>query len=238
MIGPILGSSVGLSFSPERTTVTGVGNSLMYGESFAPGRTLLTQLREIAPIRGQITPLNLGIDGQRTSQMIASPASVNAAHQFGKTNVLLVWEGVNDMLGGGLSPQQAYVNMRTYCQARLATNPENPWRIVLLNLAPVYLGDQSSQDGVNSRNAQFEEFNGLIRDNQAAIGYEALVDVRQPGSPFILPNYDRASFKASTYKRYFYVEANDKLLHFNALGYSVLAPMVAATLRRLPRKAI
>jgi len=236
MIAPIMGGSGGLNYTADRVAVTADGNSLVYGDGSTNGRSFPVQLAEMAPIRGRLAITNLGINGQRTNQMTSSASDVNAAHQAGKQNILLVWEAVNDILGSGSSAQQAYTNMRAYIQARLATNPANPWRVVLLTLAPVYPGDSSSDAYVPTINQRFQDYNQLIRENQAAMGYEAMVDVRQPGSPFAIPNFERATFKATGYQRYFKVEADNKLLHFNNSGYAEIAKMVAAVLRRLPSR--
>lgn len=236
MISPILAGGGGLVFTSDRVAITADGNSLVYGDGSTNGRSFPVQLAEMAPIRGRLPITNLGINGQRTTQMTSSASDVNAAYQAGKDNVLIVWEAVNDILGAGSSAQQAYTNMRAYIQARLATNTSNPWRIVLMNLAPFYPGDSSSDSYVPTINQRFMDYNQLIRDNQAAMGYEALVDVRQEGSPFAIGNFERATFKASSYQRYFKVESDNKLLHFNNLGYAEIAKMVAATLRRLPAR--
>lgn len=236
MIGPILGGRAMLRFDPDRVAITGDGNSIMYGDGVGASQNLTAQLAALAPINGAIAITNLGINGQRTTQMTSNAADVNAAYVAGKTNVLLVLEGFNDMIGGGVSAAQAFENMRLYCQARLATNTSNPWRIVLMTCTAYYGGDSQSQGSMDNWNGKIDAYNALIRAGKATLGYTALVDTRSAGSPFNLPDYTPASFKNTNYSKHFRVETDNKLLHPNAYGYGVLAAMVADTLRRLPAR--
>lgn len=231
MFGPIMGGSPRLRFVPEKVAIAGDGNSIMRGDGSTGGETLTVQLARLAPLNGQILIVNHGVDGQRTYQMTSNATDVNASYEAGKANFLLILEGFNDMIGAGNSVATAFENMRLYCQARLALNPDR--RLILILCTPFYPGDQAAQSETDSHNAKLDEFNALVRANKAALGYTALVDTRAAGSPFAIPDYLPATFKATAYQRLFKVETNNKLLHPNNVGYGELALLVAGVLKRL-----
>ena len=234
MIGPILGGIPRLKFLADKVSITSDGNSLVRGGLVAAGQTLQAQLAALAPISGAMTIANLGIDGQRTYQMTSNATDVNAAHVASKGNLLLGWEGLNDILGNGSTPQQAWNNVVAYVAARRATNPTNPWRIIWINCLPIYNGDLLTQEQIDAENLKLEQFNSLVAANWRAAGITAVVDLRQIGSVFRVADYQRATLKALA--PYFVVESNQKLVHLNAAGYTEVAKMVAETLKRLPAR--
>lgn len=69
----------------------------------------------------------------------------------------------------------------------------------------------------------------MLRANYRALGIDALVDVRQLGSSFQLPDYTDASFAALPH----WYEGSFRV-HLNDAGYAVVAQMVAPVMRRLP----
>lgn len=232
--GPILGGSPRLRYGTGGVAITGDGNSLMYGMGSTGGQNMTTQLAQLAPINGAINITNVGINGQRTPSMTSDAADVDAAYVPGKINILLAWEGFNHIVGNGATPQQAYDAMATYITAQTA---KYPWWVIPITCLPFYGGDGSSQAYLDSSNQLLDQYSALLKANWKSIGCKGVVDVKQAGSVFALPDYQRATMK--TLAQYYMLEYDgvstvSKQVHLNNSGYAKVAAMVANTLRLLP----
>lgn len=99
---------------------------------------------------------NVAVSGQTTLNMIArGPTFVDPLHTTKPVNVLVVWEGTNDMYFGA-TPEEAYAHLISYAAARKADG----WKIVVLTIMP--------RAGLYTR-PDFEvvrqQFNTLLRAN-------------------------------------------------------------------------
>lgn len=238
MIGSILSGVAYLKYSDAATTVTCDGNSITNGDTHTTGTAAHypNQLAALAPISGQFSCLNLGISGQTTRMMNGldggSTADVDAAFIPGKKNILIAWEGTNSELNGRTGTQWAQ-DMADYVAARIAANPG--WIIVLMTTLP-YILSNHSQAQTNQENADIEVANNIMRANYRSWGAKAIVDLRDVGSPFHLPDYTLASFEAAgVVDLWSKVEGAGNHLHLYDTGMAYVAARCAGVLKRLRR---
>lgn len=79
-----------------------------------------------------ITLTNVALAGASTTQLIpVAAAKVDALKTVEGPNVLIFWEGSNDLYYG-LTPEAAYANLRTYLIARRAAG----WKVAVMSLLP------------------------------------------------------------------------------------------------------
>jgi hypothetical protein len=172
-----------------------------------------------------------------------SGSTIDALYNPSKTNILIAWEGHNDMLGLGKTAAQAFADAQTYTSQRLAANPG--WKIIHMTCLPGYY--QSWDDTASAAgNAKLDQYNDLLRAGWRGTGAKALVEVRQAGSPFVLADYKRTTFAAATYQGQSIWSPNDQqggggtgqnqFIHCSDIGYGYLAQIVANVLKRLPAR--
>lgn len=245
MIG-VQNTSPVVRYTTAGTNIVFHGNSLVYGQSGAsvPAGAMPYQVQRLAPVNNLVTCQNYGVNGQRWGGMMTSGtgASVDALFDPAKKNVLIAWEGTNDINGGGLTAAQAFANAQAYTAERIASKN---WIIVHMTCLPCYY--QSFSDSTSaSINTVLAQYNLLLRNGWKAIGAKGLADVQQAGSPFLLPNFNRSTFLSATYSGQSIWSPNDQqggggtgqnqFVHCSDTGYGVLANIVAAALRRLPAR--
>jgi lysophospholipase L1-like esterase len=107
--------------------------------------------------------VNFAVAGQSTQDMAADAATqIDAAFDNTKTkNVLLVWEATNDIYTNNLTGQQAYDNIKSYCQARKTANPT-------LAIAVGTVMPRSNSGTPAGYEAARVDFNTLLRAAKAA----------------------------------------------------------------------
>lgn len=221
------------------------GNSLVFGQSGAtvPVGAMPYQVQHQAPVNNTTLCQNLGVNGQSWGQMLSggSGDSVDALYDPTRTNILIAWEGHNDMLGQGKTPEQAFADAQTYTSQRLAAHPG--WRVIHMTCLPAYYqswNDAQSADG----NSKLDRYNELLRIGWSNIGAKALVEVRPKGSPFDLQNYNKSTFAAAAFQGQSIWSPNDQqggggvgqnqFVHCSDIGYSIIAQFVSSVLKRLP----
>lgn len=246
MIGPILSGAAYVKFSANMV-IAFHGNSLIYGQSGAtvPTGAMPYQVQRLAPVNNFVTCQNFGVNGQAWPSMFTAGtgASIDSLYDPSKTNILVSWEGHNDMIGLGKTSAQAIADATTYTSQRLAVNPG--WKIIHMTLLPTYYQSWSDATAA-AKNALFEEYNALLRAQWRSMGAKALIDVRATGSIFNLPDYNRTTFAALQSSGQSVWSPNDQeggggtgqnqFVHLSDTGYSVVAQMVANVLRRVPRR--
>ena len=208
------------------------GNSLVYGVGSTGGQTLPTQVAALAPMAGSGAAVtNCGISGQRWSAMTSGATDVDGAWQTGKTNVLICWETTNSACNTpGLSAAQIISDITAYIAARRAAHP---WVIVGLTTIP------RETSGLMMSQSESERLIGVMTIVDAAmrageLDFDAIVDVRQPGSAFALAGYTTADFNGSGW---IWAELSPNRVHLLNAGYAIVAGYVAEALKRLPRTA-
>lgn len=181
--------------------------------------------------------VNLGVGGQTWRQMDGfdggSASDVDGAYVAGKANVLLAWETTNSVFNAARTAQQTIADAGSYLARRLAAHPD--WTIVLLTSLPRQTGPAlgSGQAPIDAANAVLAAVDDAFRANYRAMGAQALVDVRAPGSPFALSAYAPADFEAATP---YWAEGPGARVHLNDAGYGLVARMVVRTLRRIAQR--
>jgi len=155
---------------------------------------------------------NLGVGGQ-TTQMMAADAAAEVDPLFAasrRRNILVCWEGTNDLILGSAPPydaRQAYRHLAAYCKARQRAG----FRVVICTVLP------------RGRSAAFYEarnaLNADLRAHWRSFA-DALADVganRTIGA-------DGAETDATYYR---------DTVHLTAAGYAIVARVVAGAVERL-----
>jgi hypothetical protein len=127
-----------------------------------------------------------GLDSGLTSD-------VDGAFVAGLINVLMAWEGTNSIYYGRTYLQAAQ-DAADYIAARKAAHP---WSKTIIGTCLPRMDSTSDQTVVDNMNAAIDQYNAYLRTNYKAMGFDALFDVRQSGSPFNLSDYLIATFQAS-----------------------------------------
>jgi lysophospholipase L1-like esterase len=204
--------------------MTADGNSIM---DPGTGSVMVAQIAALAPISGQLTISNFAIAGQTVRDMIANASDVDASYKQGKTNILLVWEIINNLLNANRTGVQTVSDIIEYIEARQAyvrsmSPAQRPW-IVLL---PTGIPFQSS---TNAKELEMQYVNDYIRQNYKAMGAKAFVEFRRPGGPFYIQDVTNGNnFVGGNY--------NSDHIHLTSQGSAVLAGYVAEALKKLPAR--
>lgn len=177
------------------------GNSLTRGFPEGVGLTYPTILR--AMLSGGWSVTNLGVDGQTTEQMLADAATqVDPLFNAANArNIIVVWPCLQSITGGETAAQ-VYTTVTTYIQGRQAAGFE----VIVMTMMK-----WGSASGGNETIRQ--ALNVLIIANTA--GADLVVDIAADS---------RLSNTADV--EFFYSDAT----HLNALGYTVVAGLLAAEL--------
>lgn len=158
------------------------GNSLTIGQDSTQGLSYPTQLSNLLGPNFLIT--NKGVGGQTTQQMSADYSSdiaplYSSSNYF--KNILIVWEGRNDLAVNEVTSTQAYNNLKAYADLGKATG----FTIIMVTLlpswsTPPYKGD-STVVGYNQLDTDRLSVNTLIRNNYITEGWiiaDIALDVR------------------------------------------------------------
>lgn len=236
MIVPMLSQSARVRIDANTIMVID-GNSLVAGVG-ASGATkyMSAQLQAMAPISNVVTITNKGVGGQTIDNMITAGFNIDALYVAGKKNILLAWEGTNQIISNNITGAAAGVKMGNYVAARLAANAG--WKIVLIGTIPRQSVGAYTQNvgGVNGANAELIAYDNYLRDNWRAMGAKEFITLRNAGSIFVLPDYTSGSFENPPYINYEAAGESTAHIHLNDLGYNAVAQIVAAALRRLPSR--
>lgn len=183
------------------------GNSLTFGTGSTGGNDYPSQTM---PFLGTAWHKggNFGVGGQTTLDMIADAATqidVLVDNATYIRNVLVAWEGRNDIVINHATGAQAYANMVTYCLARRAAG----WKVVVPSITPSS-GDSEAADFETQRQA----YNALMKANWRAFadGYADLSDDTRIGQ------------SGDELNGVYYFDR----VHMVDLGYGVVAQLVAA----------
>jgi hypothetical protein len=224
--------------SPVATTTPAIGFSGNGGATPVAGSG--SPARKWTSDKG-ILLTNLGISGQTWRKMDGldgySSADVDGAFVAGSYNILWPWEGTNSIAAGGRTGMQAVSDATTYNANRRAAHP---WNKIVGGTVPPRMDSISDQTLVTSINQQIDIYNAYLLANYKSMGFDAVFDVRQAGSPFNLPDYQIATFNANaalSTSPYWASDANGLHIHLSNIGNDyVIRQCVAPTLRRLLRK--
>jgi lysophospholipase L1-like esterase len=141
-----------------------------------------------------------GISGQPTTEMLQDGEVLDRLRAPGLTNVLVVWEGTNDLFRGATAGQ-AYEHLRDYCEQRRRAG----WRVVLPTILPRRQPDAPDQFESSRRRV-----NGWLLDRSRPIA-DVLVDLAT--EPLLTNPEDPRTF-------------SDRV-HLTPLGTSIVAVRVA-----------
>lgn len=227
-MGPLMGGFPRMVFDSNISIVTD-GNSLTAGIG---GTSWATQIKPLAPLNNLGTVTNVSVNGQTTDNMINTASDVDGAWAAGKKNILIVWEGTNQICNLSQTGLSAAQKLQTYIAARRAAHTWD--RVVIVTCLPRQTsnGAQATLD----QNVWLDDYNAYLRANWRAMGADALVDVRAPGSPFNIANYAMQTFEdLAASSGLWAASETGNHIHLNDAGYLVIATMIAAALHRLRR---
>lgn len=202
------------------------GNSLVQGVG-STTTPLPAAFASLVP--GLSSVVNLGGSGRTWAAMLSGTA-VDAAFDASKTNVLFAWETTNSVCNDGRTAAQTIQDATAYIAARRAANPG--WRIVLLTSIPRQVGNAVTD--VTASNVAMEQVNAAFLANYRAMGADAVVDVRRPGSYFRFADYSAGTF-ASDPNGYWY-EAAPGRVHLVDSAYLLIAGWCREALRRIHKR--
>lgn len=143
------------------------GNSLTAGQGATSGQTYPVQLGALLTTQGATAAVeNKGVGAQNTQDMEADASTdIDPLYDSSKSNYLLVWEGRNDLnQNNGLTVQQAYNNLVTYCENRQAVG----WKVILFSLLPSYTASYNGDTtvaGYEALEADRVALNVLLKAN-------------------------------------------------------------------------
>jgi hypothetical protein len=234
--------------TPSALNIVMPGNSLISGAGQVPDlvglQTLPDQVgRLLAAYFSGAIVLNRGHGGYTYAQLEPLAADeVDAAFLPGRTNVMILWETTNTVTFGATPAANASA-AQSYIQNRLAVHPS--WIIVIMTTIPRQ-GGATGQAAIDTLNANLLAADALIKSGYRAWGAKALIDVRQPGSPFRLSTFTTADFAKdihlwnTTLTNPGSGETNSTggsgIIHLSNLGYGMIAAMVMQAILALPSR--
>jgi lysophospholipase L1-like esterase len=229
-MGPILGGLAVIKYLSATTNVVIEGNSLVQGNGATSSVTSMPgRVQTIPPVSSNLTVSNRGVNGWNIDNLAGNSAAIDALYVAGKKNVLVIWEGTNQIFGVGTSAAATISRMQSLVSARLAAHP---WSIVLVTTLP----RESDYSGATliAKNNDLITYNNALLANYRAWGAKACVDVRQAGSPFanVTSPYADSNFD-SVGNIWDPAGGVGYRVHLNDAGYLLVAQMVSAALRRL-----
>jgi lysophospholipase L1-like esterase len=186
------------------------GNSYVHGNGYTPFATYIMQ--QLPFTTNGATMQNFGVGGQTTPQMLADQSSqVLSQYVSGKANILLVFEGGNDIHFNG-SVANAVQNMKTYCLNARAAG----FKVITSTNIPRNQPQGTAYGDTNaSYNVKLVEFNnGLIADSSF---YDALI---RPELETVFSTYTAGGYDADG-------------IHPNATGQQKFAELYKAKILAL-----
>lgn len=184
-----------------------IGNSLSNcgaGVVYYSYRFPNTLFSNVATLNKGYTFCAYAIAGKQGQQIISEWSTIMAQQSIGVGDVVIVWEGINDMGAGGLNGTQAYNNLVTICANIRATGA----KAVLLNVIPANLTPTYPNWEINRGIC-----NSLIAANQATI-CDLFVDLTA-----------NAAFSSATAYNDVTYYHSDKI-HLTNVGYDLVASIV------------
>lgn len=161
------------------------GNSLALAEYYTPSQTRAARdgilTAAISPRATQYDLINMAHNGWATPDLAARAANdidlLYEASILGK-NVLVFWEGTNEMHIFGASAATVYNSIKSYCQARKAAG----WKVIVGTLMPRHYSNAGTKDVFDLKR---RDVNTMIRDakTNGETWLDAIADV---GSDAIL----------------------------------------------------
>jgi len=155
---------------------------------------------------------NLGVGGQTTQMMAADAATeVDPLHNASRpANVLVAWEGTNDLIGGTGPPydaRAAYRHLAAYCEARQRAG----FCVVICTVLP--RGQSAAfYEARNALNAELRAHWTTFADALADVGADKTIGA------------DGAETDPTYYR---------DTVHLTAAGYAIVAGVVAEAVERL-----
>jgi lysophospholipase L1-like esterase len=194
----------------SQTQIVFDGNSLTAGVGASQGNSYPEQVQRLLPHR--YTAVNVAVSAQTTRQMMADAAGqVDRLIQPDDRNILVAWEGTNDLYFGA-SSDEAYTRLRQYCRDRRAAG----FLVIILTILPravpgIPADFETSRQAVNRQiRLSWPEF------------ADALVDVAT------LPHLGQAGDELDP--RYY-----ADTIHLTDEGYALVARAVAKAIEDLQR---
>lgn len=158
--------------------LVGDGNSLMFNPGIAAGSDLMGTLgRMTTACMGRVVDdsRNFGVSGQTTDQMLSDAvAQIDSLIDESLTNVIFVWEHVNQRILAPSSMAYTLSSFRSYCQGRKQAG----WTVFpLTNTATGWLNGSLDQPGIDWEETERHDANTDLRDPTAVGTYwDAIVD--------------------------------------------------------------
>lgn len=230
---------IGIRSRPRYSAASAVvacdGNSLTFGNGATTSYP--TALSGLAPLtNGSISASNVGVGGQRGSDMTANHADVNALFNSAKKNILVAWE-ITNSLHAGATAQGAVTEILNYVASVKAVNP---WVVIVATAIPRYQkrsADASfTQTEVTAYNTVIDAANVLLRQQWASKA-DGLVDLVAGDSLFSFTGRAAADFDATGLYVNEAADGGTIRTHCSNAGYAEVARLVAVGLRRVSVRA-
>ena len=189
------------------------GNSLMANSSAGINQWEYYLVKTVyASIRAshEVTLLNFSISGRNQTQINDSIAT-NITPNVREGDIIILWEGTNDMYTNGLSGAAAYANLVTYSETVRALGAQ----LVLCN---VIARDYELDAG--DLMDRIDAYNALCDANQAAI-CDAYVDL------YAEPEFDTRADASDT--DYYHTDK----IHIVQGAYDIINPLITAAIETL-----
>lgn len=246
---PLFGGGQGgpqpVPITPATMKLIAHGNSYVAGYDATPTpvetcpNNFLNQSLTHVPLLGTgVSWLNTGVGsmtispwGSTNNMQQTGAVSVDANLDPSKLNVVLMWEGINEIASNGQDGVAAYAQYQIYYAARKAFAHSNTVRthFVLLTSIPCWYGS-TTQPGdqltINAHNAAHVVLNDLIRTQGIGQVCDSYMDIAgDPVFSFGGPHFtDYLQSKFNTYPYY----SNIDLIHPVNLGHALIGTIVAA----------
>jgi hypothetical protein len=182
-----------------------------------------------------------GISGQTWRKMNGLDSGlttdVDGGYVAGAFNILKAWEGTNAMYYGR-TWQQAVQDAADYIAARKSIHPWNKTVIGTCLPRMDLVNGQIDQNWIDSMNAAIDAYNAYVLAHYRDMGFDAVFDVRQAGSPFNLPNYLAQTFQDSAAATNS-IWSNDASGHVHPSNYGndyIVRQCMMPVIRRLTRR--
>ncbi len=186
------------------------GCSLVNDAGVAPQDGMPAQVMALLP--AGLDMKNLGVGGQ-TTQMMAADAATQVDPLYNPArpaNVLVAWEGTNDLISGRSPPydaRQAYRHLAAYCRARQRAG----FRVVICTVLPRGMST-AFYVARNALNAELRAHWTSFADALADVGADQTIGA------------DGAETDATYYR---------DTVHLTPAGYAIVARVVAGAVRGL-----